>query len=763
MNQTTRAMSRASGSKTFGVLGQPAPETMASSRSTSPPQNHATRPPILQSTLPPVSRLLYPIREPRGSISSDPTSFVAESDQARQYIRQLSIASSSSGSHDAASSDTSRAVPAAGSKDLSRSDARTPRTALLNDAPMRHSHSTESYQTPKEAEHAEPPSKRSKLDDGGWINEALTRGQLQRARLGLSDPQPFPLQTPPPEPRDSSPSLSASQQQQQQSTPLPKQRYSSSRFLSPSRPSASSPGTYSTTTSRRSSYAYLNTTPSPSPAPSPATGTSTSRRDEASPPDTSTVAFAFSDMELATREHSLSAGEGDLTATFEYIHNVPHVVLPWRMLPNATPSKLETLPRQLFMRIMMYCGYKDQIALKRCSYRLHCLIDLEAIPWQVKTETILYEERYNPKNFPRKEQKAPNTDAVSNDGEDMDMASEEGTSPSAKSASGKRSASKKASDGSKKTTTSRSNQSGSKAKANSDSYGKWGCYCCYKILPAYYFEGQLLEDKEGRTTKAHKAKSANPDESDKKVDMRVEYVQILGSVPGGELPEWLSTDINRKQPSSIEDYVRQRMEQGASKYDLRAYYKDINRERHLVAPLRGVNTIFTPSSIRYPDIDPLTLEYRHEKHSASAISSSEVDSQCRLPLYSLPASRASRGSTQSGSYAYELTIPHGSLRDQSADKLALSEASRVSNVCLPMEKNDDILSSLQDTQPQVGEVLSLRRVCIPCGTKFAVYRRDCNRKIISKTQEAWWVCDCLQVRLAGMSTGCATCGRKVIY
>ncbi|PSR94509.1 hypothetical protein BD289DRAFT_427282 [Coniella lustricola] len=472
-------------------------------------------------------------------------------------------------------------------------------------------------------------------------------------------------------------------------------------------------------------------------------------------------------MELATREHSLASGEDDLSATFEYIHNVPHVVLPWRRLPDAAPSKLETLPLQLFMRIMMYCGYKDQIALKRSSYKLHCLVDLEAIPWQVKTEAILYEERYNPKNFPRKEQKSQNSDGAGDDGDDGDAALEEGASASTKTANKKRTSGKKISNTSKQTSTGRIKLAAGKSKAHSDTYGKWGCYCCYKILPAYYFEGQLLEDKEGRASKAHKAKSANPDESDKKVDMRVEYVQILGSISGGELPEWLSKNPDTEQPTNIEHYVRQKMDQGVSTYDLRNYYKDLNREKHLVAPLRGVNTIFTPSLLEHPQIDLSTLEHQHDELSANAISdmkfSSAALSQCRRPLYSLPASGASRSSTQSGTYAYELSIPHGSLRDQPAEKPTLAKACRVSNICLPAREDGDVLSTLQDTRPQVGEVLSLRRVCIPCGTKFAVYRRDCNRKIISKTQEAWWVCDCLQVRLAGMSTGCGTCGRKVIY
>lgn len=419
------------------------------------------------------------------------------------------------------------------------------------------------------------------------------------------------------------------------------------------------------------------------------------------------------------------------------------------------------------MRIMMFCGYKDQVLLKQCSYSLYNTVDLEAVPWEKKTETILFEECYNPKNFPKKTQQASHNEERDGGGDGGDAVLDEEAGASRRST--KRKANRKADSTSPK-------QFQGKTKSQPENLDKWGCYCCYKVLPAYYFEGKLLEDKEGRKAKNNNSRGAAAPESDKKVDMRVEYVQILEAVPGRTLPDWLMKDKGMAvDEADMEAYVRERMERGVNCDDLRAYYENITRDTHLVAPLRAINPVFVPSAEIIPPIefDRSATQISHVPKSSSTITpqaksepvptirsrSSPKDFETCRSLYKLPATKSPRGDLESASYTYKITIPRDAERDKRPLQLPTSQP--VGRMCLPdpHTMNHDI----QKPTLQAGDVVSLRRVCIPCGTKFAVYRRDCNRKTISKTDEAWWVCDCPQVRLAGRSTGCPTCGRRVIY
>lgn len=593
-------------------------------------------------------------------------------------------------------------------------------------------------------EGAEPASKRYKLSDDGWIEDALRRAQAER---GAPDPSPIPQLTPhghPLEPSAYSQPNTAANQSRLQPSP---------HWLSPPR-FGRSPTIRSATLSRRPSSTHSTSSPSHSPALTHRSNTSTNRRVPPSPSDGS-VMGGFSDLEISSRAPSRAPEVGDSDATFAHIHNVPQVELPPRETPNL--SRLERLPRQVFMRIMMYCGYKSQVLLKKSNYNLYLAVDLKAVPWEEKTATILFEERNNPTNFPKKASKPQN-----NEGGNVD--DEEGSKRVNQTTKRKKESTRAASD--------RQKDDPSKNKAHIDIYGKWGCYCCYKILPAHYFEGALLEDKEGRTAKGNKSRGADIAESDKKVDMRVEYVQILGTVRGSNLPDWLFKAETSVDATSVGAYVREKMEAGGNCDDLRAYYKGITRDTHLVGPIRGITPAFTPSSTPkssvnkdsigkpstistnlYPDAMsrplPVSQFGRREKPVIHEIT------ETTRPLYRLHAVGAARVDTDAASYCYQIEIPNNAERD--TKPLLLPNSDPVARVCLPskISNNEPIL--------EVGNVVTLRRICIPCGTKFAVYRRNCNRKIISKTDEQWWVCDCPEVRLAGRSTGCSTCGRKVIY
>lgn len=594
-------------------------------------------------------------------------------------------------------------------------------------------------------ERTEPASKRYKLSDDGWIEEALRRAQEERR---APDPDPIPQLTPHGRllglPPDAQPHSAVNQSQLR---PSP-------HWLSPPR-FGRSPTLRSATLSRRPSSAYSTSSPSHSPALTHKSNVSTARHGPPSPNDGS-IMGGFSDLEITSRAPSRAPEVGDFDATFAYIHNVPKVEFPPRETPNL--SKLEGLPKQIFMRIMMYSGYKAQVLLRKCNYNLYHAVDLEAIPWEEKTSTILFEERNNPKNFPKKPSKPQDNEA---DGVD----DEEGSKKVNRTAKRKKSSTRAISDSQK--------DDPYKLKAQVDVYGKWGCYCCYKILPAHYFEGALLEDKEGRTSKSNKLRGADASESDKKVDMRVEYVQILGAVRGSRLPDWLANAEANVSATDVESYLQERMAAGVNCDDLRAYYRGITRDTHLVGPIRGITPAFTPSPTPsqstdresggkprkpgtniYPDTPSTPQSVIHlERRDKSAL---HETSDTTRPLYKLQNAGATQIDADAASYSYQIDIPNDAKRD--TRPLLLPKTNPVARVCLPSQSNP-----VEESILEVGDVVPLRRICIPCGTKFAVYRRNCNRKIISKTDEQWWVCDCPEVRLAGRSTGCSTCGRKVIY
>lgn len=212
--------------------------------------------------------------------------------------------------------------------------------------------------------------------------------------------------------------------------------------------------------------------------------------------------------------------------------------------------------------------------------------------------------------------------------------------------------------------------------------------------------------------------------------------------------------------------------------DLRAYHKDITKDTYVMAPIRGITTVFTASSLPVPKVD-LSLVSRAQSPEASrsppttrtplprtplpAIHTREEqqenlenDAETSRPLYKLNSGREAQGNTDNSSYTYELRIPRGANRVENPP--VLPESNAVSRICLPPKKTVEV-----DPVISLGDVVALRRICILCGTKYGIYRRDCNRKIISKTDEQWWPCDCFEVRAAGRSTGCSTCGKKVIY
>lgn len=594
---------------------------------------------------------------------------------------------------------------------------------------------------------SEPARKSCKLiETGDWIERTLAEASLRRKAMGQPDPDPLPAPTPPP--GHISPLRHDSSSQYQR-------RYSSSRHLS--LPDfARSPGLRSEVINLQASPAYSASTPSHSPVPSQATVASTPRRVRFSPPDTAINLTALSDQASSTRANSANLDDGGPTVTFEHVYDVPHVVLPARR--PAGLSKLEQLPLEIFNRIMMHCSYKAQTILKKCSYTLYKTVDLEAVPSYKKTAEILFEECCNPINFPKKLPKAPSSD---------DKDEERDTSP------GKESGTYKNSGGRilrEETELSSAKKSSGKSKAHPDTRGKWGCYCCYKILPACYFEGQLLEDKEGRKPKNHSSRGAATAESDRKVDMSVDYVQILKSVPSPELPDWLTRDRIEVDASSVETYMRKRVQRGVNCDDLRAHYQDITKEAHLVAPLRGVNPIYTRSSEVIPEVpherSPSQLNSTQKSSSEVTIlpaplapSTAVPRQDSHRPLYRLPVQKTVRADTDSASYTYEITVPFSPKNCKwSYSKSPTSEP--VGRVCLPSGLSP---GDTQEPTLQAGDVLPLRRVCIPCGTKYDIYRRECNRRIVSMTDVPWWVCGCRIIRLANESTGCPACKKKVVY
>lgn len=452
----------------------------------------------------------------------------------------------------------------------------------------------------------------------------------------------------------------------------------------------------------------------------------------ASPPTSPAATSVFSDE---THPGSTAPDDADDTSTFEQIYNVSQINLAPR--DTERTSILERFPTEIFMRIMMYVPYKQQILLKRCNTNLYPMVMLEAVPWEIKTATLLNEENFDPRNFPKKLPKAK--DAADTDAEDTDdeLPSDDNAPPPTKSAKGK-AAEKKGKGkgkGKAKTPVKRSKPQ-KKEKAHPDTLGRWACYCCFKILPAQFFEGKCLEENHSRSAKDQKRKEQNA-KTDKKSDVRVDHVRVI-SVNSAQVPEWLIKDkLETTATSEITSYVRQRMERGVNCDDLRFYYKDINTATHCIAPVRGVNPVYTPSS-------------------TATLPGCEI----YRPFFKVPSVNASRGLV-SDTYTYEVCIPANA--DRVEDPIVLPRSQPVGRICQPQKRSYDHFTDAAGPPPQIGDVIPLRRFCILCGARNGAYRRDCNRKIISKNDEGWWVCDCPQVRPAGRGNNCPDCGRKVIY
>lgn len=713
-------------------------------------QNQSPHPPPLLPTLAAASRYLYPVPDSSGSTSIHSMHYPMGSSRSTQQSLPQSSAYSpelSLSSHSSPSSDPE------GPENRRRSTGH-PRTLDAPLDPHRLHHNT------IETRHSEefvPAPKRCKLvDTDGWEQMALNHAKFMYKLTGKPDPHPFPVPTVSPG-RRPDPGESPVPATMRRKLPTQQHSHPSSRYLTP--PAFSrSPGLHSATHSRRSSSVYSSSTLSCSPVPSQAIIASTGRHGGPSPPDS-----GVSDLGSSTRANSEALDGGDLAVTFDQVHNVPRPILRPRETKKSSP--IEQLPREIFMRIMMHCGYKNQVFLKQCSYTLYIAVDLEAIPWEKKAETILYEECYNPRNFPKKTQQETTSDEEDSEADEVDAVLGEETASSRKPA--KRKTLRKA-DATSPT------QGQGKTKSRPQALDQWGCYCCYKVLPAHYFEGKLLEDKEGRRAKNNNSGGTAAPESDKKVDMRVEYIQILDSVPGRVLPDWLTKDKGlAMDKTDVEAYVRERMERGVNCDDLRAYYGNISRDTHLVAPLRGINPVFVPSVEDIPRVDRSAIQISKVQRFSNTRTTPQArpallptiqsrnssnDFKIYQPLYKLWTKKSPRGDLGSASYTYEITIPRDARCED--EHLQLPTSPPVGRICLPGPHTGH---GIQQPTPRAGDVVSLRRVCIPCGAKFAVYRRDCNRKIISKTDEAWWVCDCPQVRLAEISTGCPTCGKIVVY
>lgn len=384
----------------------------------------------------------------------------------------------------------------------------------------------------------------------------------------------------------------------------------------------------------------------------------------------------------------------------------------------------------------MYVPYKEQIRLKWCNINICNRVFLEAVPWEIKTAILLHEENFEPSNFPKKAPKSKDAADTYVEDTDDDLPSDDDTPPPSKGTKGKAAETKSKGKGKAKTPTKRAKPQ-KKEKAHPATLGKWACYCCFSILPAQFFEGKCLEEIPSRSAKDPKKKDQNA-KTDKKSDVRVDHVRVI-SVNPAQVPEWLTKDrLEMRATSDMASYVRQRMEIGVNCDDMRFYYKDVNTATHCIAPVRGVNPVYTATTT---DTIPGCETYR--------------------PFYKMPGVNPSRGLV-SDSYTYEICIPVDAVRDE--EPMVLPRSQPVGKICQPPQKRAyDLFKDAAGPPPQIGDVIPLRRFCIPCGAKNKAYRRDCNRKVISKSDEGWWVCDCRQVRRAGRGNNCSDCGRKVIY
>ncbi|KAL1857467.1 hypothetical protein Daus18300_010332 [Diaporthe australafricana] len=371
---------------------------------------------------------------------------------------------------------------------------------------------------------------------------------------------------------------------------------------------------------------------------------------------------------------------------------------------------------------------------------MYNMIRLDAIPWETKTAILLHEENFKEANFHKKSTKTQEGGDLADQDSDAGSCSENEETPRSKTGKGKKSR--------RKCTSTPKNQV--KGKSRPESLDRFACYSCFKVLPDYYFEGRHPQNNAGRAAKGQK-KPGNNSLSDKKVDTRVEYVQVV-SVSPARPPEWLVKDKAQqfRATTDIETYVKEHMKKGVNCDDLRRHYKDINIGTHCIAPIRGVNPFFTASPSATP---PRCETYRPVYQVEGGGSSSNTS--------------AAGGVDSSSAYTYEVCIPQSSTRDE--DPMERPHVGPSTRICQPQQQGStsDHPSSVWGSAapaPQVREIIALRRFCILCGAKYGAYRRDCNRKIISKqTEEGWWVCACRKVRQAGVGRNCPDCGNTVIY
>lgn len=472
---------------------------------------------------------------------------------------------------------------------------------------------------------------------------------------------------------------------------------------------------------RRASSVYSGSTLSGSPETSRSVVASGNR---GSPPSSPTITSTTSGFD----SRQGSTGPSDSTPTFEEIYDVPQVDLA----PRDTERKsiLERFPMEIFMRIMLHCDWKQQIQLRVCNSNMYGMVRLDAIPWETKTAILIHEENFNPKNFPKKGTRSQENNGSAYHDSDAASSSDDDGPSSSRSSKGRKNQGKGAS----------KPKPQAKGKSPQDEIGRFACYSCFKILPACYFEGKQLENNTSRVIKGQKKRGPN-NQSDKKVDTRVEYVQVISVNTGRPAPEWLTKDKAEFTATDVESYVTEYMKRGVNCDDLRRHYKDITSDTHCIAPVRGVNPFFTAYSSATP---PRCETYR--------------------PVYRVESSSLPGAGVDSSAYTYEICIPENSAREE--QPMGRPHVRPCTRICQPQQQTTHGVSGLVGPSapaPQVKDIIALRRFCIPCGAKYGAYRRECNRKIISKTEERWWVCACPKVRQAGVGRNCPDCGKSVIY
>lgn len=430
-----------------------------------------------------------------------------------------------------------------------------------------------------------------------------------------------------------------------------------------------------------------------------------------------------------------STDKGQAMVRFEDVHGRRPKNIQWRE-PDTTSCDLLRhwlrLSKEVQMRILMYVDYKRQIRLKATNAAFWNLIQLDAIPWEERHAVILDEERNNENNFPSKK----SSTAADDEDDDEEMSEVDSLSEGEPGSSKKR----------KISPSNKSRKSGTKrTKGNNKGPNRWGCYFCCNILPASYFEGPCLEETHGHRGPRDNRQHGRSD-ADRKVAMRVEYVRILDAVPQA-MPEWLTHDLRLRPRKSVLDVdnleacVEERMKQGVNCDDLREHYKDLCRDTHLVAAVRNVQPVYTKAQ-QHPVARPQTQF---------------------PPVYGSLPKQISRRERESAGFSYELScIPEDALRDEKPAQLPVASAP-VSRMCLPPQRAEDGRPCGPETALQSGDMVSLRRACIPCSAELGIIRRDDNRKVTSMTGKGWWPCNCRKVWRAGTGTGCPDCGCPVIF